>query len=406
MTRSTRPRSPAPRGARLRVALGGRALAHPGPPQDAVARRRRAAEDVLRRDGSLRRALVAAAATTKLQGGTGICLVIQRDPIQTAKQVATLDQVRRALPVRRRRRLERGGDGEPRHPVAARWKLLRERIEAMKEIWTQKQAEYHGKLVDFDPMFAWPKPVQKPHPPIHVGGAFPAACAARSATATAGCRSWAEATATSRAGARAPRRGRRRPRSRRLEVSAYGVPPAARSCARCATPASRAPSSSCRRRRRTTCCAARPPGGDDAEGRMNETVDVAIVGYGPVGQLLAILLGQRGWRVQGARALARAVSAAARGALRPRDRPHPPARGRRGCARRQDRAGARLRMAQREGRHPDPLRARHRAQPLGLARVEHVLPARARAHPRRAGARSAHRLGRARLRGDRAVCRA
>jgi len=54
-----------------------------------------------------------------------------------------------------------------------RWKLLRERIEAMKQVWTQKQAEYHGELVSFDPIFAWPKPAQKPHPPIHVGGAFP-----------------------------------------------------------------------------------------------------------------------------------------------------------------------------------------------------------------------------------------
>jgi alkanesulfonate monooxygenase SsuD/methylene tetrahydromethanopterin reductase-like flavin-dependent oxidoreductase (luciferase family) len=51
--------------------------------------------------------------------------------------------------------------------------LLRERIEAMQRIWAEKQAEYHGKYVDFDPIFAWPKPVQKPHPPIHVGGAWP-----------------------------------------------------------------------------------------------------------------------------------------------------------------------------------------------------------------------------------------
>jgi alkanesulfonate monooxygenase SsuD/methylene tetrahydromethanopterin reductase-like flavin-dependent oxidoreductase (luciferase family) len=54
-----------------------------------------------------------------------------------------------------------------------RFALLRERIEAMVAIWTQKEAEYHGKYVDFDPIFMWPKPVQKPHPPIHVGGAFP-----------------------------------------------------------------------------------------------------------------------------------------------------------------------------------------------------------------------------------------
>ncbi|MGI9600413.1 MAG: LLM class flavin-dependent oxidoreductase, partial [Acidimicrobiales bacterium] len=54
-----------------------------------------------------------------------------------------------------------------------RWKLLRERIEAMKAIWTDSAAEYHGEHVDFDPINQWPKPAQKPHPPIHVGGAAP-----------------------------------------------------------------------------------------------------------------------------------------------------------------------------------------------------------------------------------------
>jgi len=49
----------------------------------------------------------------------------------------------------------------------------RERVEAMKAIWTQDEAEYHGELVDFDPIYMWPKPIQKPHPPIHVGGGFP-----------------------------------------------------------------------------------------------------------------------------------------------------------------------------------------------------------------------------------------
>jgi alkanesulfonate monooxygenase SsuD/methylene tetrahydromethanopterin reductase-like flavin-dependent oxidoreductase (luciferase family) len=56
---------------------------------------------------------------------------------------------------------------------ASRRKLVRERIEAMKAIWTQTKAEYHGEFVNFDPMMTWPKPVQKPHPPILVGGAFP-----------------------------------------------------------------------------------------------------------------------------------------------------------------------------------------------------------------------------------------
>jgi alkanesulfonate monooxygenase SsuD/methylene tetrahydromethanopterin reductase-like flavin-dependent oxidoreductase (luciferase family) len=56
---------------------------------------------------------------------------------------------------------------------ATRFKRVRESIEAMKEIWTKERAEYHGEFVNFDPMIARPKPVQKPHPPIHVGGAFP-----------------------------------------------------------------------------------------------------------------------------------------------------------------------------------------------------------------------------------------
>jgi probable F420-dependent oxidoreductase len=117
---------------------------------------------------------MAAAATTRLKVGTGICLVIQRDPIQTAKEVASLDLLSGG------RFLFGVGGGWNVEEMAnhgtrfeTRWKLLRERIEAMKKIWTEKQAEYHGELVDFEPIFAWPKPKQKPHPPIHVGGAFP-----------------------------------------------------------------------------------------------------------------------------------------------------------------------------------------------------------------------------------------
>ena len=119
--------------------------------------------------------LTAAAAVTKrLKLGTGICLVIQRDTIQTAKLVASIDQVSRG------RFLFGIGGGWNAEEIenhgtvfATRFKLMREQIEAMKEIWTKEKAEYHGELVEFPPMMTWPKPVQEPYPPIFVGGAFP-----------------------------------------------------------------------------------------------------------------------------------------------------------------------------------------------------------------------------------------
>ncbi len=116
----------------------------------------------------------AAAVTTGLRLGTGVCLVAQRDPIQTAKLVASIDQVSNG------RFLFGVGGGWNAEEMAdhgtafkTRFKLMRERIEAMKEIWTKSKPEYHGELVDFPPMMTWPKPAQKPHPPILVGGAFP-----------------------------------------------------------------------------------------------------------------------------------------------------------------------------------------------------------------------------------------
>ncbi len=116
----------------------------------------------------------AAVATKTLKIGTGVCLVAQPDPIQTAKRVASIDQVSEG------HFLFCVGGGwnaeEMRdHGTASttRFKLMRERVAAMKEIWTKPEAEYHGELVDFPPMMTWPKPVQKPHPPVIVGGAFP-----------------------------------------------------------------------------------------------------------------------------------------------------------------------------------------------------------------------------------------
>jgi probable F420-dependent oxidoreductase len=113
----------------------------------------------------------AAAATERLKVGTGVCLVVQRDPIVTAKEVATLDRISDG------RFLFGVGAGwnreEMRHHGTdphTRFTLMRERVEAMKAIWTQDEAEYHGRFVDFDPIWSWPKPVQQPHPPVMVGG--------------------------------------------------------------------------------------------------------------------------------------------------------------------------------------------------------------------------------------------
>ena len=116
----------------------------------------------------------AAMATTTLKVGTGVCLIAQRDPIQTAKLVASIDQVSGGRFVfgigngwNQDEMENHGTVFETRH------KLARERITAMKAIWTETKPEYHGEFVDFGPMMTWPKPVQKPHPPIIVGGAFP-----------------------------------------------------------------------------------------------------------------------------------------------------------------------------------------------------------------------------------------
>lgn len=116
----------------------------------------------------------AAVATKTLKIGTGVCLITQRDPIQTAKLVASIDQISNG------RFLFGVGNGWNQDEMedhgqvfATRHKLARERIEAMKAIWTNNEPEYHGEFVNFDKMEQCPKPVQKPWPPIIVGGAFP-----------------------------------------------------------------------------------------------------------------------------------------------------------------------------------------------------------------------------------------
>jgi probable F420-dependent oxidoreductase len=121
-----------------------------------------------------------AAVTSTLRLGTGICLIVQRDPIWLAKQIATLDQLSSG-------RLMMGvGAGSPwnteemrNHGTEprTRWKLMAERVAAMREIWTHDEAEFHGDFVDFDPIHSWPKPVQKHGervgPPVFVGGDGP-----------------------------------------------------------------------------------------------------------------------------------------------------------------------------------------------------------------------------------------
>ena len=115
--------------------------------------------------------MAAAAATRTLKVGTGICLVVEHDPITLAKTIATLDMLSNG------RFLFGIGGGWNAEEMEdhgtvfkSRFQLLRERILAMKEIWTKETPEYHGDFVDFDPMWSYPKPVQKPHPPVLLGG--------------------------------------------------------------------------------------------------------------------------------------------------------------------------------------------------------------------------------------------
>lgn len=123
-------------------------------------------------------ALTAAATVTRtLLLGTGVTLLTQRDPVITAKEVATLDHLSNG------RFLFGVGVGWNREEMEShgtdpttRGELADERLEAMQAIWSREIAEYHGDFVNLDPLFAWPKPVQRPHPPLYFGGgttAFP-----------------------------------------------------------------------------------------------------------------------------------------------------------------------------------------------------------------------------------------
>jgi probable F420-dependent oxidoreductase len=116
----------------------------------------------------------AAAATSRLRVGSGVCLVVERDPIVTAKEVASVDQLSGG-------RFEFGvGAGWNREEMAnhgtdprTRMALMGERIQAMQAIWTEDEATYHGNHVEFDRIWSWPKPAQKPWPPVLIGGGGP-----------------------------------------------------------------------------------------------------------------------------------------------------------------------------------------------------------------------------------------
>jgi probable F420-dependent oxidoreductase len=115
----------------------------------------------------------AAAATTKLKVGTSVCLVIEHDPIVLAKEIASLDVLSGGRFVfgvgagwNKPEMLNHGTDPATRHGN------MRERVEAMKAIWSSDEGEYHGKQVDFDPIWQWPKPLQTPFP-VYIGGNGP-----------------------------------------------------------------------------------------------------------------------------------------------------------------------------------------------------------------------------------------
>jgi len=118
----------------------------------------------------------AAVATRRLRIASGICLIIERDPITTAKEVASIDHLSGGRVI-----FGIGGGwnaeemGNHGTPFKERWKILRERVLAMKKIWSEDEASFDGSYVHFDPIWSWPKPVQKPHPPVVLGAHGPLA---------------------------------------------------------------------------------------------------------------------------------------------------------------------------------------------------------------------------------------
>ena len=115
--------------------------------------------------------MAAAAATTTLRVGTGICLLTERDPLVTAKTMASLDLLSGG---RAELGIGAGWNAEEMEnhgtAFATRFAVMSERAQAIKTLWTEEEPEFHGQFVDFDPVWSYPKPVQKPHPPILIGG--------------------------------------------------------------------------------------------------------------------------------------------------------------------------------------------------------------------------------------------
>ena len=115
-------------------------------------------------------AAAAAVVTKKIKIGTGVCLVIEHDPLALAKTVATIDRLSNGRFILG---VGAGWNAEEMEnhgtPYAKRWKVLEERVKAMKALWTEEEASFHGDWVNFEKVWSYPKPVQKPHPPVIIG---------------------------------------------------------------------------------------------------------------------------------------------------------------------------------------------------------------------------------------------
>jgi len=115
-------------------------------------------------------AAAAAVVTKTIKIGTGVCLVIEHDPLALAKTVATIDRLSNGRFILG---VGAGWNAEEMEnhgtPYAKRWKVLEERVKAMKALWTEEEASFHGDWVNFEKVWSYPKPVQKPHPPVIIG---------------------------------------------------------------------------------------------------------------------------------------------------------------------------------------------------------------------------------------------